>query len=181
MSTISRLTIPVLVDGEIVMNTFDLPAGGSGTSSPEKLGIGYAVCNTAYITAAKTATMTDYILKTNGFVAVKFINPVPANATLNINSEGAKPILYRGQAIINGIIKGGDVVTFIYDGTNYQIVSLDNPWRAEVQITGDPESIIYVTNESYNISDTVALDSNGFGVYICKVPGTYVFSTDAPQ
>lgn len=176
MATISKLTIPVLVGDEIVMQTFNLPSGGSGASSPEAIGIGYAVCSTAYITTAKTASLEGYNLETNGIVSVKFVNAVNANATLNINSEGAKPIYYRGNPIINGIIKGGDIATFMYDGTNYQIISLDNPWRAEVQITGDPDAIVTVTNDNYSISDTVTLDANGFGVYICKAPGTYVFS-----
>lgn len=177
MATLSRLKIPVLINGEIQMITYDLPTG-SGASSPEGIGIGYGVCNTAYITTAKTAALQDYSLKENGIVSIRFTNAVNANATLNINDEGAKPIFYRGKAIINGIIKGGDIVTFIFDGTNYQIISLDNPWRAEVQITGDANAIVTVTNESYSISDTVTLDANGFGVYICKIPGTYVFSVE---
>lgn len=179
MPTLSKFVLPTLIDGEIQNIQYNLPSGGSGgAGSPEDIGIGYAVCNTAYATTAKTATMTDYTLKENGIVAVKFTNAVNASATLNINNEGAKPIIYRGIAIVNGIIKAGDTVTLIYDGTNYHVLGTDNPWRAEVRITSDPEAVVDVTNATYGISDTVAIDNEGHGIYICKAPGTYVFSID---
>ena len=109
---------------------------------------------------------------------MKFKNAVNANATLNINSKGAKAIFYRGKAIVNGIIKAGDTVTFIYDGTCYHVLSTDNPWKAYVNIIGDPEAEVTVTNTTYEISDTVVLDSEGKGYYVCKAPGDYVFSVE---
>lgn len=148
------------------------------TYSPQSLGFGYGTCTTAYITTAKVVTLASYNLIKNGIVSVRFSNAINANATLNINSKGAKPIFYRGKKIVDGIIKGGDVVTFIYDGANYQIISMDNPWRAEIQIKGDPGAIVTVTNSVYGVSDTVALDSKGFGIYIAKVPGNYTFSVE---
>ena len=60
------------------------------TYTPVKLGFGYATCSTAEATAAKTAALPSYTLTTGGIVAVKFTNAVPAGATLNINSKGAK-------------------------------------------------------------------------------------------
>lgn len=178
MATISKLVLPVLVDDEIQMIQYSLPSGGGGTGSPEEIGIGYGVCNTAYATTAKTATLEDYVLTEGGIVAIKFVNAVNANATLSINNETAAPIYYRGAAIVNGIIKAGDTVTLIFDGTNYRVLGTDDPWRAEVRITSDPDAIVDVTNTTYGIHDTVAMDSAGKGIYICKAPGTYVFSID---
>ena len=80
-------------------------------------GIGYATCNTAESTTAKTATLTDYILTHNGYVSVYFTNAVPAGSTLNINSKGAKTILYNNAAILDDMIRAGETVTFIYDST----------------------------------------------------------------
>lgn len=98
-----------------------------GTSTaPEKLGFGYATCTTAAATAAKVATMTNYVLKKNGFVAVKFTYGVPAAATLNINSKGAKPIYRYGSPITNKVICAGDLAIFVYDGTNYNLVGMDS-------------------------------------------------------
>ena len=96
----------------------------STTYTPLKLGFGYATCSTAATTAAKTASLSNYTLTTNGIVAIKFTNDVPANATLNVNSKGAKVIYYRGAAITADIIKAGDTATFIYS-TQYHLVSID--------------------------------------------------------
>jgi phage gp45-like len=88
------------------------------------LGQGYATCDTAASTVAKVATLGSYALTANGIVAVKFTYDVPANATLNINSKGAKSIYHRGAAIQAGVIKAGDTATFIYN-TNYHLISID--------------------------------------------------------
>lgn len=95
------------------------------TYTPQKLGFGYGTCATAEATTAKVATLSSYSLVTNGIVAIKFTYAVPANATLNINSAGAKPIYFRGAAIIANIIKAGDIATFIYNGSQYHLISID--------------------------------------------------------
>jgi len=95
------------------------------TYSNASLGQGYVTCSTAETTVAKTAALSSYALTTGGIVAVKFTNDVPAGATLNINSKGAKAIYYNGAAITDGIIKAGDTATFIYS-TYYHLISVDN-------------------------------------------------------
>ena len=65
------------------------------------------------------------MLVTGGYVAVKFANAVPANATMNVNSKGAKAIYHNGAAITANIIVAGDTATFIYDGTRYHLVAVD--------------------------------------------------------
>lgn len=95
------------------------------------LGHGYATCDTAEATTAKVGTLASYSLTLGGIVAVKFTYAVPANATLNINSKGAKNIFYRGAKITAGIIKAGDIATFIYDGTQYQLLSIDR-WQNDI-------------------------------------------------
>lgn len=88
------------------------------------LGQGYGTCSTAAATAAKVVSLSSYSLTANGIVAVKFTNDVPASATMNINSKGAKNIYYRGAAIKAGVIKAGDVATFIYS-TQYHLIAID--------------------------------------------------------
>lgn len=95
------------------------------TYTNEKLGQGYATCATAAATAAKAATLSGYVLTKGGVVAVKFDNAVPANATLNVNSAGAKGIYYKGVAISENIIQAGDTATFIYDGSKYHLLAVD--------------------------------------------------------
>lgn len=88
------------------------------------LGQGYGTCTTAAATAAKVVTLSSYALTSNGIVAVKFDNDVPANATMNINSKGAKAI-YDGDApIADGVIRAGDVATFIYN-TYYRLIAIN--------------------------------------------------------
>ncbi len=93
--------------------------------TPAAMGFGYATCSTAAATAAKTASITGYNLTTGGIVGIKFTYAVPANATLNITSKGAKAIYYQGTAIKADVIGAGATATMMYDGTRYQIIGLD--------------------------------------------------------
>ncbi len=114
-------------DGTTIIVDANGVISSTGSSvSPQGLGFGYGTCSTAAATTAKTATLTGYNLVPNGYVSIKFTNAVPASATLNINSKGAKPIYYHGSAITAGVIGAGDLATFVYDGTNYHLVGLDS-------------------------------------------------------
>lgn len=101
------------------------------TYTNASLGQGYGTCSTAAATTAKVVSLSDYILNIGGIVSVKFTYAVPANATMNINSKGAKNIYYRGAKIVADIIKAGDVATFIYDGTQYHLLSIDR-WQKDI-------------------------------------------------
>ena len=70
-------------------------------------------------------TMSGYTLANGGIVSIKFGAAVPASAKLNINSQGAKNIYYRGAAITANIIQAGDTATFMYDGTQYHLLCVD--------------------------------------------------------
>jgi hypothetical protein len=89
------------------------------------LGQGYGTCATAAATTAKAVTLASYELVTGGIVAVKFTYDVPAGATMNVNSKGAKSIYHRGAAIAGGVIKAGDTATFVYNGTQYHLLTVD--------------------------------------------------------
>ena len=83
---------------------------------------------TAEATAAKVVTLSNYELGVNGIVAVKFTYGLCANATLNINGKGAKPILIRGTAVTATTaleVTAGLTALFIYDGTNYHYLGTD--------------------------------------------------------
>lgn len=97
----------------------------NSTYSNASLGQGYGTCSTAASTTAKVVSLSSYALTKGGIVAVKFTNAVPASATMNINSKGAKAIFYRGAAITANVIKAGDLATFIYDGTQYHLLTVD--------------------------------------------------------
>lgn len=112
------------------------------TYSNVGLGNGYGTCSTAAATVAKTATLSGYALSVQGRVSVKFDEDVPAAATLNINSKGAKAIYYKGAAITDNIILGGDIVTFIYNGTQYEIVNIYRENDGQELVAGQHISIV---------------------------------------
>ena len=97
----------------------------SNTNTNVAFGQGYSTCATAAATTAKTVALTNYALTTGGILAIKFTYDVPASATLNVNSKGAKAIYYRGAAITANVIKAGDTATLIYDGSYYHLISID--------------------------------------------------------
>lgn len=112
------------------------------TYSNAGLGNGYGTCSTAAATVAKTATLSGYALSAQGRVSVKFDEDVPAAATLNINSKGAKAIYYKGAAITDNIILGGDIVTFVYNGTQYEIVNIYRENDGQELVAGQHISIV---------------------------------------
>ena len=131
------------------------------TYSPVALGFGYATCSTAAATTAKEGTLSNYALTTGGIVSVKFTNAVPASATLNINSKGAKNIYYRGSAITKDIIKAGDIATFVYS-SQYHLIAIDR-WQNDIDgkqatITGAATTIT-----SSNLTEERVLISNDTG------------------
>jgi len=96
------------------------------TYTNASLGQGYGICSTASSVSEKAVVLSSYALTTGGMVAVKFENAVSANATMNINSRGAKSIYFKGSAISSGVIDAGDLATFVYDGTRYHLISIDS-------------------------------------------------------
>lgn len=81
----------------------------------------YGVCETAAETAAKTVSVTDFKLVTGAVVRVKFTKANTASSpTLNVNSTGAKSIMYRGYA--PATLTTYNVYEFVYDGTYWRVV-----------------------------------------------------------
>lgn len=131
------------------------------TYSNVSLGQGYATCSTAAATVAKVGTLSNYSLATGGIVSVKFTYAVPASATLNINSKGAKSIYFRGSAITGGVIKAGDVATFIYS-SQYHLIAIDR-WQND--ITSLQTAVDSLSSGKSNTTHTHAVattSANGF-------------------
>lgn len=92
----------------------------------------YGTCSTASSTVAKTVTVPGFVLVTGARVTVKFSNSNTAsNPTLNVYNgsvyTGEKTIMYRGTSSVSGSSnyyrwQSGDIVDFIYDGTNWVMV-----------------------------------------------------------
>lgn len=145
------------------------------TYSNATLGQGYATCATAAATVAKTATLSSYALTVGGIVAVKFTNAVPAGATLNINSKGAKSIYHKGAAIKADVIKAGDIATFIYS-SQYHLISIDSTESATSKVShGTADTTFTLTPNVFHVWDTVSALTLTLGAEIDGVENEYLF------
>ena len=121
-------------------------------------------------------TLTDYLLVTNGIVSVKFTNAVPSSATLNINSKGAKAIYYRGSAITAGILNAGDTGTFVYDGTQYHLVAIDQSGGSAftylTQTLAANATSITFTNSAITSTSLIDVYTDKAGLDYTSITGT---------
>lgn len=97
--------------------------GGTGVSNTSRLSF-YGTCSTAANTAAKVVSCPDFSLAAGVRIAVKFTNSnTAANVTLNVNSTGTKNVyLYGTTRWVGTPWQAQEIVEFIYDGTNYQML-----------------------------------------------------------
>jgi hypothetical protein len=84
----------------------------------------YATCATAAATQAKEATVVSgsFTLTTGADVIIKFTNAQTYNGqpTLNVGGTGAKNICRNGtSAGMRYMWAAGEMVHFVYDGTNF--------------------------------------------------------------
>lgn len=105
-----------------------------GTALPDEIdsinsdvaasGAKYGYCYTTAATAAKTATISDFKLQKGTTVSIRFIYANSASKpTLNVSDTGDKFIAYNGCAYLPEKYwwKSGDIITFAYDGTYWQV------------------------------------------------------------
>lgn len=88
--------------------------------------VGYYECTTAGSTPEKTITIDSSVsLSVRISCKVKFAEKnTGANATMNINGTGAKPLFYNGvRAAANNSWYQNEIVDLYFDGTNYQVKS----------------------------------------------------------
>lgn len=143
--------------------------------------VGCYECATAASTAAKVVSATSYILTSGGSVKVKFTYANTASSpTLNINSTGAKTIVYNGAvASSSNTWASGDVVEFYYDPTYNSnagafvgiptVVSVSQ----NTLTTDNKAKAINVGGTDYNITDQDAQDKiSQLGQYVNIAKGT---------
>jgi len=127
-----------------------------------------------------TATFTGITLTTGAQLILKMnitnTNTVP---TLNINGLGAKTIVLNGSALTSGMLPINSIIPVIYDGTYWQIQSLDTSFGftyITASATANAYTLTYPAYNSlisgltvpikFNTANTVAtptLNINGLG------------------
>lgn len=140
----------------------------------------YGTCSTAAGTAAKVVTTTKgtFVLETGAMVRVKFTNANSYNgtATLKVDSATAKNIVQKGTTTTTRYWwDAGEVVDFVYDGTNFVIVDgapatttyygitklVDSDSSSSTATALTPNSLYTVANQTicpyYSSSSTYAL------------------------
>lgn len=87
----------------------------------------YGTCSTAAGTQIKDVSAGTFSLETGAIVVVKFtVTNTAANPNLRVSSTAstdAKPIYYNGAAITAGYLKANKVYMFIYNGTQWDLIS----------------------------------------------------------
>lgn len=119
----------------------------------------YCTCYTASDTAEKTVSVTGFVLEEGARVTVNFSESnTAANPTLNVHSgnayTGAKAIMYRGTSSVSGSSnyyrwQSGDIVDFIYDGTNWVMVG----WQTYAYYAESATTSTYATCLSYSTTN----------------------------
>lgn len=185
--------------GNNIANTYatktELTNGLSGKSDTShthtnaSMGQGFCTCDTATATSAKTATFSGFQLVEGAIVGVLFNNAVGDNATLNINSTGAKPIWYKRKAIVNGVICGGEVGFFAYDGNYWNLLSVDrNRFYTSLvpygtNITASESSPVDLNTPTYNKVGNYFCSANAQAKYVSNIPESgvaFVMSVSSP-
>ena len=97
----------------------------ANTGDMAVLGFGYGVCSTAGATAAKTVSITNFVLTPSSPFAVLFQNAFTASSpTLAINGGAAKPIKLMGSAMPMGKVHNNTILVMVYDGTNLNVIDI---------------------------------------------------------
>lgn len=170
------------------------------------LGQGYATCTTAADTTAKTVTLSGYLLTAGGIIAVKFSYATNSGIyTLNVNSKGAKAVMYNGTAATSSAPiklpfcrRTGVTYYFVYDGTNYVYIGSDQETvyfgscstgasTAEktadcAGFTGLADCLVVVAFGQGNSATPITLNINGLGAKNVIFPQSNgATSTDASK
>lgn len=97
--------------------------------------INYGTCETASDDEVKAVKLfsrtTEFMLVDGATISVKFLskNTSTDQLYLNVEGTGAKPIYAYGMPIDPDVIDVGTILTFVFDGVNYNLTSLDKRVR----------------------------------------------------
>lgn len=118
-------------DGSGTIFTFDYENDSWSRENVTNVGENavYTVSDTA-VPNTKVINDVGYSPEKGSVLIVKFTTAVGAGAKFRINNLGNTPTAYKdiyhkGAAITNGVIGDGDTGVFVYDGTLFNLVSVD--------------------------------------------------------
>ena len=101
------------------------------TGDMATLGFGYGVCTTAGATAAKTVSITNFVLTPSSVFAVLFQNAFTASdPTLSVNGSTAKSIKLFGNAMPMVKVHANTILVMVYDGTQFNVIGIQSQTAA---------------------------------------------------
>lgn len=119
----------------------------------------YCTCDTDSGTVEKIVEVKGFVLEEGARVTVNFSESNTAsNPTLNVHNgigyTGAKAIVYRGTSSVSGSSnyyrwQAGDIVDFIYDGTNWVMVG----WQTYAYYAESASTSTYATYLRYSTTN----------------------------
>ena len=134
----------------------------------------YCTCDTDSGTVEKIVSVTGFVLEEGARVTVNFLESNTASSpTLNVHNgrgyTGAKAIMYRGTSSVSGSSsyyrwQAGDIIDFIYDGTNWVMVGWQTyAYHAESATSASTSTyatyLRYSTTNLLTASDTSTVTS----------------------
>lgn len=122
--------------------------------------IGYVTCDTVAGTAAKAVTVTGLTALSTGIrLLVKMTyNNTAGNATLNINSLGAKPLYYNNTRVSgDNAWEAGEIVDIYYDGTNFYAGNFQGGSDASGNLILEWNTDVATTRKQVKLSDRKSL------------------------
>lgn len=98
----------------------------------------YGTCANTPIEMTKVVSCSSFVLYAGAICAIQFTDGfgevfTGTTATLNINSTGAKVLHYRGAEAIPFDLAPKDIITVMYTGTYYEIISIFPGVQPEAQ------------------------------------------------
>lgn len=104
------------------INEVQIKAAGANIFSPyliePTLYIKPTLNNSAYSYSDNSSSLKNFELVNGVAIQVEFAATNPANATLNINNKGAKPIYYENSTVSAGLLSANRIYTLVYDSAN---------------------------------------------------------------
>lgn len=133
---------------------------------------GYGVSDASSATLAVTIEACENIpLATGQVYVINFQSSPLANATLNINGTGAKPLymVYPFAAVAAGDLPAGFIAFIAYDGSRY--VVLNRAWQGQERPAG---SQLFTSNGSFTVPNGVySLNISACGAGIGRNAGEW--------
>lgn len=127
-----------------------------------------------------TAGISNFELFSGAYVLIRVGN-VDANATLNVNNTGAKPIYYNGVAISANLLTEDNIYGLVYDGEKWNIMGdaagqnimfgTTAEWQARYNFVAPRGTIMIYTNHG-------TVEINGATI---AVPGIKVGDGSTPS